>query len=116
MTVGFDFDFGHWAFLARTDPDAFERLRLECLEAVINAAPEPQRRRLRGLQFRIDMERRRSRTALAACIRISQMMWASVNDELVPLLSQASVGTARRSKRLPAAPARILPFRPDRNV
>jgi hypothetical protein len=73
-----EIDFETWARLAREDPQAFEERRLEAIAEVIDSAPERSRERLRCLQWRIDQERRLARTPLAACMRISQMMWRSV--------------------------------------
>lgn len=73
-----EIDFETWARLAQEDPEAFEQRRLEAIAEVIDSAPEQSRERLRCLQWRIDQERRLARTPLAACMRISQMMWRSV--------------------------------------
>lgn len=75
-TAGIDFD--TWSALARNDPQTFEKLRLAAIHAAIEGAPEANRERLRRLQWRIDQERRLARTPLAACIRISRMMWRAV--------------------------------------
>jgi hypothetical protein len=64
--------------LARNRPEEFERLRMALCEAAINQASEKIRPRLRGLQFRIDMERRRCHNPLASCIKISAMMHESL--------------------------------------
>ncbi len=72
-------DFEHWSRMAKEDPGEFERMRLAAIEEVINRAPPQQQRRLRGLQWRIDQERRLAKTPLGACIRISRMMWESVS-------------------------------------
>jgi len=69
-----EFDFQEWASLAKDDPDAFERKRREAIEAFIARTPEAEQQRLRGLQFRIDMERQRASNPLSACIRINKMM------------------------------------------
>ena len=62
--------------------------------------PHERRRRLQRLQWRIDRELDRSGTPLAACIRISRMMWDAVAGEggLVDSLStlQGSGGARRR--------------------
>lgn len=71
------FDFDAWASLARDDPEAFEARRRGLIDQLIERAQPRQRRRLLGLQFRIDMERRRSRTPMAACVRIQELMWES---------------------------------------
>jgi hypothetical protein len=75
-TAGIDFD--TWSAVARTDPQAFEKMRLAAIQAAIDSAPEVNRERLRRLQWRIDQERRLARTPLAACVRISRMMWRTV--------------------------------------
>lgn len=65
--------------MARNDPQGLETLRRSLTDAVITAASnETTRRRLEGLQFRVDMERRRATTPLAATIRISEMMCRSL--------------------------------------
>ena len=73
-----EMDFDAWADIARTDPDAFERMRLDAIEEFINSVPEQNQERLRRFQWRIDQERRRAKTPLGACIRISNMMWQSL--------------------------------------
>ena len=88
MSNAHSFDFEHWAELARKDPEAFEALRMEAINEVIEQAPPHIRQRLRGLQFKVDMERRRCRTPLAACIRLSGMMMDALYDQLLPALRQ----------------------------
>lgn len=60
--------------LAETNPEQLEKLRQQLIENTISAAPEQYQRRMRGLQFQIDMERRRARNPMSSCIRISKMM------------------------------------------
>jgi hypothetical protein len=67
--------------MARNDPQGLETLRRSLTDAVITAASnESTRRRLQGLQFLVDMERRRATTPLAATIRISEMMCRSLAE------------------------------------
>ncbi len=73
-----EMNFDAWSEMARNDPDAFESMRIAAIEAVIASAPEANRDRLRRLQWRIDQERRLARTPMAACLRISRMMWRRV--------------------------------------
>jgi Protein of unknown function (DUF3135) len=109
----FSFDFDEWATLARNDPSAFEARRLELIEDFLRQFPPVEQRRLRGLQFRIEMERRRARTPMAACLRLSAMMWDSLlgnhglKDALDNFLGYPSLVPAR----VPAGSAHILPFR-----
>lgn len=60
--------------LAEQNPEQLEALRQQMVEETINSAPQQYQRRLRGLQFQVDMERRRARNPMDSCIRISKMM------------------------------------------
>ncbi len=71
-------DFDTWSEIARTNPQAFEAMRVARIQSVIDSAPEASRERLRCLQWRIDQERRLARTPMAACLKISGMMWRAV--------------------------------------
>ena len=73
-----EIDFNAWSEMARSDPETFELMRLAAIENVIANAAESNRDRLRRLQWRIDQERRLARTPMAACLRISRMMWRTV--------------------------------------
>jgi hypothetical protein len=68
------FDFEAWATLARDNPEEFERRRRAAIDSLIASSPA-NRRRLEGVQFRIDMERRLAHSPLKACLRVSEMMW-----------------------------------------
>ena len=73
------------ARLARENPEAFERLRRDLLDGLIDRAPEHLKPRLRGVQFRVDQVRQLAHTPLNATIRISELMWKSflaLGDEL----------------------------------
>ncbi len=70
-------DFTFWSELARRDPERFEALRGRLILDFLASVPPERRRRLEGLQWRIDAERRRAGTPLAACITLSRMMWDS---------------------------------------
>lgn len=74
-------NFDTLAEMAETDPRGFELLRTEICEEFILDAPKHLQARLRGIQFQVDMERRRSASTMSACIRLSQMM----NDALIML-------------------------------
>ena len=81
QTTGSDFDFEEWALLAKTDPEAFEAKREQAIAQLIEKATPRMQTRLRGLQWRIDMDRRRSSTPLSSCMKIFNQMWASVYGE-----------------------------------
>jgi hypothetical protein len=69
------FDFEYWSKLAKDDPKGFEVRRAALIEAAIQRAPEQSRVRLRRLQWKLDTIRATSRTPLAACVRMQELMW-----------------------------------------
>ncbi|MDB2448822.1 DUF3135 domain-containing protein [bacterium] len=66
--------------LANRDPDGLEHLRNSLIRDFIDRAPDNQRQRLQGLQFTIDMERRKAKNPVQSCMRMSQMMHERVTD------------------------------------
>ncbi|MDX7920781.1 DUF3135 domain-containing protein [Aeromonas media] len=71
-----DFDtLKHWAL---AEPERLDALLHQQIEALIAQVGPDQQRRLRGLQFRIDCQRRLARNNLDSCIRIASMMHDSV--------------------------------------
>lgn len=92
------------ACLAREDPEAFERLRRDLLDGMIERAPDHLKPRLRGVQFRVDQVRQLAHTPLNATIRISELMWKSFLS-----LSDELSGRANRNEE--PASARVIDFR-----
>jgi hypothetical protein len=105
------FDFQTWTDLARRDPAEFEAERRRAVDRVI--AEGADSRRLRGMQFRIDLERMRAPTPLKSCLTLYRMMW----DSLMALNAEVEAAQAAAADGPPAQPparpagARIIPFR-----
>lgn len=59
---------------AATEPELLDALLHQQLEELIAQASPERQRRLRGLQFRIDCQRRLAKNPLDSCIRIVNMM------------------------------------------
>ncbi len=93
-------DFDELAKMAKEDPEALEALRLSACEELIQSAPQQYQRKLRGLQFRIDMERRKAKTPMAACIKISEMMHDSFTKLREALVEAQGVSTPQVTKDL----------------
>ena len=72
-------DFDEWMNLARDNPDEFEAKRQEQIDLFFEKVPENRHSRLKGLQWQIDQTRKLSRSPMASCIKISTMMWESVD-------------------------------------
>lgn len=64
--------------MAETHPEALEQFRQREVEALIAQAPKEMQRRLRGLQFQVDCQRKLHSSPLGSCISISKMMHSSV--------------------------------------
>ena len=66
-----DFDtLKHWAL---AEPERLDALLHQQIEALIAQVGPDRQRRLRGLQFRIDCQRRLARNNLDSCIRIANI-------------------------------------------
>lgn len=100
-------DFEKLRALADRDPEAFEQERRVLIESALARVPERHRQRMRGLQWRIDQERRRCKTPMAACISLSRMMWDSVvgNQGLLDVLHNGRRGASATPR------AKVLPLR-----
>lgn len=102
QSPGSDFDFEEWALLAKTDPQAFEAKREEAIALFIAGASPRMQSRLRGLQWRVDMDRRRASNPLSSCMRIFNQMWKSVYDERGLLDALRGVDCTPLPERTPA--------------
>ena len=107
-----DFNVDEWRRLAVEDPQEFERRRKAAIRAVIERAPPEHQARLLQLQFRIDLERRRAKTALGATVRLQSMMWerfAALRSALLAL-----TGEVQAAEQSPRPSAKVLQFpRPE---
>jgi len=106
------FDFDEWRQLAETDPEAFEARRQQAIESLITAVPSKRQQRLRGLQWRVDMERRKASDPLLGCRKVFGMMWHSVYGDNGLLQALNDLPASRLRKLSPPArqKARVLAF------
>jgi len=73
-------NFDEWMMLAKNYPDVFEVKRREHIDLFFESIPKNKQHRLKGLQWQIDQTRKLSRSPMASCIAISNMMWDSVQQ------------------------------------
>lgn len=106
-------EFDLLAKLAKNNPEEFEKLRETLIEDVINSARTSSQRRLRGLQFQIDMARKKAKTPLAACICISGMMHESFAELRLHL--NDPFGAISDSSQKTSTVAKVLPFSEFKN-
>ena len=62
------------------DPEALEHLRQELTSELVNNASNDTKRRLQGLQFRIDMELRRAGNPTARFLKLTGMMKEAISE------------------------------------
>ena len=107
------FDYDKWAALARDNPAAFEVMRQHEIDGVIATASVSLQQRLRCLQWRIDMERKKCANPLSACLRLYSMMWDTVLDEhgfVSALALLANPDLSIKNWQHGGKTAQILPF------
>lgn len=97
--------------MAKDDPEGLERLRHELCTQLIENAPEHYQRRLNGIQFQINMTRRKSSNGLHSCIKISEMMLESYQKLQSALAELSENGYRQYSKEKPQHCADIINFK-----
>ncbi|MGB1238305.1 MAG: DUF3135 domain-containing protein [Pseudomonadales bacterium] len=102
--------------LHRKDPEAFEAMRHQVLDDYIHSIPNPRRRRIEGLQFKIDARRKLADTPMEACIEMSNMMHETFWEMSCSLNGFSSISSEEELAALEAQQnkpsATILTFKP----
>lgn len=107
---GLHLDFGEWAAVSERDPAAFESLRREAIERMIERAPVQFEPRLRGLQWRVDQCRARARNADEAGLHVISEMWDKVVGPRGLLDALDALSSAQASRPQSKRSATIVPF------
>ncbi len=94
--------------LAEANPTELESLRSRLCQELIESVPRSNRARLLGIQFQIDMERRRHKNALGLCVKLSQMM-----NESLCQLAQCYESSSRHIPMEPDYLASVTPLFPS---
>lgn len=112
-TTKTEFNFDMWAQLAKEDPEEFERKRRATINTVLSKAPASMQNRLRGLQWRIDMEIKRSKNPLDGCIRINRMMIDTIYAPggLLESLHRLTDNRSLSTEKIFSSAEKIVPFR-----
>ena len=108
---GFDFDY--WKNLSKNNPEAFESARKQEIDQYIsNLKDENVQDRMRRLQWRVEMERKRSKSPMDSAVRIYDMMWESVgkNFEAIQDLTEQFKPEEERKSTKPSN-AKVLAFK-----
>ncbi len=92
--------------MAETSPERLEAFRINEIEALIAQAPEHLRRRLRGLQFQVNSQRRLHKSPMGSCVAISRMM----HDSLLRLQAVLHRRTVASNAPKHAYQDNVIPF------
>lgn len=83
----YSFDFDYWKELYISDSHLFEIERAAFIEDYIESNLTDTRR-IRGIQFRVDLERKRTKSTLGSCIRIHNLLMTHFHHEFIPTLNK----------------------------
>ena len=86
-----EFDFDYFLGLAQTNPEKFERKRKELIDRLLMVYQKKDCKQAEILQSRIDLERRRHKSAMGSCIKIQQMMLDMFHLQFRPALNHAII-------------------------
>lgn len=102
-----------WRELAQNNPQEFEVRRKQVIDNAIASASPSHQRKLRGLQFRVDMAREHSTHPLGAVVKIHSMMWTEFMELQKALneLRHCLNGTAVAHQETQQRTAQVIPFR-----
>lgn len=103
MTPVFDsLTFDELKHLADKHPEQLEQYRQDWIDQAIDSSAQNHQRRLRGMQFQIDMQRRKAKNPLGACIQVSKMMHDSLANlyEVITQEQAISVAPAEVAKTM----------------
>lgn len=65
-------------------PDEFELQRLSLISSFIASLPDDAvLRKIKGLQFKIDMERRKSKNPYDSCVRLNKLLRIFLEEEFI---------------------------------
>ena len=108
-----EFDFDYWCKLAKNDPEAFEKARSQEIDQHISSISDSTaQERMKRLQWRVEMERKRSKNPMDSAIRIYDMMWEAVgkNFEAIQDLADTFNQGASKSVEGLKPQAKVLKF------
>lgn len=98
--------------LAKEDPEELERLRQREVNKLIDQAPERLKKKLQGIQFKVDSQRRIAKNPMDSCIRISNLMKESFENLRVALNEASNLTTPTApTKKGEVPPKNIIDFK-----
>ena len=106
--------------LAKTDPEALEVLRVNAIDALIQAAPESSHRQLKGLNFKINMLRRQAKNPNVSYMKISHLIHQHLHALHQDLLSiketKIKSHTPEKTENSTETDNKIIPFPQKRKL
>lgn len=98
--------------LAQDNPEALEDYRKALVKQLINHADPGIQQRLKGIQFKIDMERRKAHTAMDSCLKLHCLMIEFFQEKFVPKVHSCnSIYELSSIESSDSHTAKIIPFK-----
>lgn len=82
-----DFNFDYWMALYQKSSSSFEEERKRTIQSFIESSFSSHRK-LNGLQFKIDMKRRKAKSCMGSCIGISNLLMEHFHKEFTPAVNR----------------------------
>jgi len=88
----YNFTHEEWQELYEKDPEKFEEMREKAIQSLLDSLSNKNKEILEKFQWRIDMERKRSKNPLHSCIKMNEMLMKHFYSEngLYSLLDKLS--------------------------
>lgn len=96
--------------IGQSNPEQLDQIKQAAVDDLIESANENHQERLKGLQWQVDMELKKSKSAMDGCIRVSEMMHEKL-WELRAVLQSEEQGSFPELFEEEESSAEILPFR-----
>jgi len=90
---------------SETDPEKFEAIRSELIEAAIESFPAKYRQRARGIQFALECDLRKYKDPISRMNRMVELFWEKF-DEFQTAVNNPTAAIAIRQKN--QTPAKVI--------
>ena len=104
--------------VAKNDIELFEEIRQKIIDEFFSSVPEEKLERLTRVQWKIDQIRQLSKNPIDASLKISSLMWESINqlneEQQKLLLFTDNLHNSESIEIPPPQSATILHFRPKK--
>lgn len=92
---------------SENNPDKFEAIRAELIEALLESFPDEYRQRARGIQFALDCELRKYKNPVSRMNRMVEIFWKQVDEFQAAVNNPLTLSSAKKCQQ---KPAKVIPL------